>query len=342
MKKTHGLTLGKFAPLHQGHQLIIETALTEMNRVSVIIYNAPETTLIPLEVRAGWLRNLYPNVEVIEAWDGPSIVGNSPQVQKLHENYIINRLGITGITHFYSSEFYGDHVAKALGAVNRQVDSDRIKIPVSATAIRQDPYHFRKFVPPIVYRDMVLNVVFLGAPSTGKTTIAEKMANEFNTVWMPEYGREYWEAHQENRQLSLKQLDEIATTHVVREDAKLSEANRICFVDTNALTTRQFAISYHNQSTHTLDKFAENVLHRYDLFFLCDTDIPYDDTWDRSGDVKRKDFQKQIISDLKLRKVPYITLSGSQGKREKTVRDVVLRMKKFGTSIEDLIRGNNV
>ncbi|WP_292760680.1 AAA family ATPase [Nostoc sp. NOS(2021)] len=33
----------------------------------------------------------------------------------------------------------------------------------------------------------------MGAPSTGKTTIASQLAKEYNTVWMPEYGREYWE-----------------------------------------------------------------------------------------------------------------------------------------------------
>ncbi|MCC5600764.1 ATP/GTP-binding protein [Nostoc favosum] len=44
-----------------------------------------------------------------------------------------------------------------------------------------------------MYRDLITNVVFLGAPSTGKTTIASQLAKEYNTVWMPEYGREYWE-----------------------------------------------------------------------------------------------------------------------------------------------------
>jgi len=34
-----GLTLGKFAPLHQGHQYVIETALTEMDEVVLIIYD---------------------------------------------------------------------------------------------------------------------------------------------------------------------------------------------------------------------------------------------------------------------------------------------------------------
>jgi len=43
-----GLTLGKYAPLHKGHQLVIETGLREMDELLVLIYDAPETE-IPLK-----------------------------------------------------------------------------------------------------------------------------------------------------------------------------------------------------------------------------------------------------------------------------------------------------
>lgn len=43
MKKV-GLTLGNFAPLHRGHQHLIETALLEVGHVIVVIYDAREVT----------------------------------------------------------------------------------------------------------------------------------------------------------------------------------------------------------------------------------------------------------------------------------------------------------
>lgn len=205
MGKTHGLTLGKFAPLHKGHQLVIETALAEMDEVSVIIYDATETTPIPLNMRARWIRRLYPNVNVIEAWDGPTEVGNTPEIQRSHEQYIIDRLKISDITHFYSSEFYGQPMSTALGAINRLVDPSRKRVPISGTQIRQNPFLGREFISPLVYQDLIINIVFLGAPSTDKTTIARRMATEYETVWMPEYGREYWEKHHVNRRLSFCQ-----------------------------------------------------------------------------------------------------------------------------------------
>lgn len=293
-----GLTLGKYAPLHKGHQLVIETALSEMDEVIVIIYDAPETTNVPLNVRSNWLRSLYPQVKVIEAWDGPTQVGNTQEIKKMHEDYIIRKLEISGITHFYSSEFYGEHMSIALGAVNRLVDPGRQRIPVSGTKIRENLFLCRELIHPIVYRDLIANIVFLGAPSTGKSTIAQRMAKEYNTVWMPEYGRQYWEKHQVNRRLSLEQLVEIAEQHLVHEEKLLYQADQFLFTDTNALTTFMFSQYYHQSALPRLTELANQGSSRYDLLFLCDTDMPYDDTWDRSGDVNRRAFQKQIIGDL--------------------------------------------
>jgi len=103
-----GLTLGKYAPLHRGHRLVIETAQAEMDETVVLVYDAPDTTPVPLSVRAGWIRALYPSVRVVEAWDGPTEVGYTPALIRAHEGYVIERLGPGhGVTHFYSSEPYG-------------------------------------------------------------------------------------------------------------------------------------------------------------------------------------------------------------------------------------------
>ena len=56
---------------------------------------------------------------MIEAWDGPTEVGDPPEIKKKHEDYILKQLKSKKITHFYCSEFYGEHVSQALGAVNR-------------------------------------------------------------------------------------------------------------------------------------------------------------------------------------------------------------------------------
>ncbi|MDF2662635.1 MAG: cytidyltransferase-related domain protein [Paenibacillus sp.] len=323
VSETIGLTLGKFAPFHKGHQLLVETALHETDRVIVVIYDCPETTPVPLTVRARWIRTLYPSVEVIEAWDGPAETGYTPDIMRKQERYILELLGERKVTHFYSSEKYGEHMSEALGAVNRQVDPDRGRCPVSGTAVRAAPYEHRHLVDPLVYRDLVAKAVFVGAPSTGKTTTAQAMAARKNTVWMPEYGREYWEKHQVERRLTPEQLVEIAEGHLEREDAALTEARDYLFVDTNAITSYMFALDYHGFALPRLKELAERAVSRYDLVFVCGDDIPYDDTPDRSGDVHRHTFQKKIVADLLERNIPFIPLQGTVEQRLDRV-DLVL------------------
>ena len=329
-----GLTLGKYAPLHRGHQLVIETGLHEMDEMIVIVYDAPKTTTTPLAVRSGWIRSLHPRARVIEAWDGPTEVGYAPELMRAHERYVIDTLAISGVTHFYSSEPYGEHMSRALGAVDRRVDEARERYPVSACEVRADPLAHREYLDPTVYRDLITNVVFLGAPCTGKSTLAERLAREFVTQWMPELGRAYWHEHQQGRRLEPGQLLEIAEQHLERENALLAEANRYLFTDTNAITTSMFARYYHREVDAGLAALTDRAIRRYDLVFVCDTDIPYEDTWDRSGEANRAAFQRQTISDLNRRKVPFVLLRGGVEQRICRVRSVLGRFRKHMNVLE--------
>lgn len=100
-----------------------------------MVYDHPEPTSVPLSVRADWVRGLYPEARVVEARDGPNEVGDTPGIRKRHEDYVLNRLKLDRISHFYSGEFYGEHMSRALGAVNRIVDPGRETFPVSGTKV---------------------------------------------------------------------------------------------------------------------------------------------------------------------------------------------------------------
>ncbi|MEK5397750.1 AAA family ATPase [Paenibacillus nitricinens] len=326
--KRLGLTLGKFAPLHKGHQFMIETALQEVEELIVVIYETTVTP-IPLHIRANWIRKLYPMVRVIEAWDGPDGYSNDRKHEIREEKYILGLLKGEQVTHFYSSEFYGEHMSVALGAVDRRVDEAREQVPISATMVRADPYKYRRFISDVVYRGLITKVVFVGAMSTGKSTITEALARRYRTTFASEYGRDYWTEHQEDRRISLEAFDEIALGHIEREEQALLEANRYLFVDTNAITTYMFALDYHGRAPECLSRIALENAQRYDLFFLCDDDIPYEDTWDRSGDQKRHIFHKQIIADLKERRIPYIVLRGNLEERMHKVSEVLTKFEPY-------------
>lgn len=332
------MTLGKYAPFHLGHAHVIETALRECDEVIVIAYDSPSVTPIPLSVRAGWIRTAFSHrpVDVLLAWDGPEETGYTADIMKRQEDYILSLLDGRVVTHFYSSEPYGAHVSHRLGAQDVRVDSERVSVPISATTIRRDPYAQRAMLPPHVYRDLILHVCFLGAPSTGKSTLAARMAQEMDTLHMPEYGREYWEAHHVDRRLTPEQLVEIADGLIQREDALLLNARGVLFTDTNAITTYMFATAYHGSALPALRDAAVRAEKRYDVFFLCGDDIPYADTPDRSGDADRHKFQKQIRADLIERRLPFIELRGDLDTRVAMVKHVLSKVRKWSSIAECL------
>lgn len=335
MKKV-GLTLGKYAPLHLGHQWVFETALKEVDILYVLIYQSSVTD-IPLHLRAQWIRDLYPQIHVIEAWDGPEGYSNDRAFEIEQENYILKQLNGVKITHFYSSEFYGTHVSQALGAFDRRLDPNRHHVPISATLIRENPYQHRAFISDVVYPDLITKVVFMGAMSTGKSSLTEALAQKYQTTFAPEYGREYWEKHQVDRRIGLEDFNVIADRHIAYENQMTLQANRYLFVDTNAITTAMYCMDYHNALPDHLKHLAIENAQRYDLFFLCEDDIPYDNTWDRSGPQKREIFHQQIIADLKQRKIPYISLTGSVAERIAKVAFVLEKFNKYKNYFGDSV-----
>ena len=192
---------------------------------------------------------------------------------------------------------------------------------------------FHVFFPPKCTKTALSMSCFFVHP-TGKTTIAEDCANHFGTIWVPEYGREYWQKHQANRRLSLEQLVEIAEGHLHRENEAIQSTNKFLFTDANAITTFIFSMYYHGRATERLTQLARKAEKRYDLYILCDLEIPYDDTWDRSGEGIRDVFQKQIIGDLRTRKIPHFTLTGSRKERLKQVESFLDGFSKFKNIID--------
>lgn len=151
-----GLIIGKFAPLHKGHQFLIESALSKVDHLIVLVYDVPELTKVPVEVRMGWIRRLYPGVEVVNAGIGPIETGDAPEINRLHIDYAKSKLPPdVAIDFVFSSEHYGSYLAEALGAENVVVDKARVNVPVSAGAIRKDLERYKDYVEDFVYEEII-------------------------------------------------------------------------------------------------------------------------------------------------------------------------------------------
>lgn len=153
IKKKIGFTIGKFAPLHKGHEHLIETALKETDELYVVIYDT-DVIEIPVETRAKWITDKFNNVKIIYAFDGPKQYGLDDESVKIQMEYLTKKIEGIPVNCFFSSEPYGQKVAEYLNIENRVVDMPRNQVPISAGAIRNDIEKHKMFLDDKIYKEI--------------------------------------------------------------------------------------------------------------------------------------------------------------------------------------------
>jgi len=233
----------------------------------------------------------------------------------------MNGFVIDDIDAFYSSEEYGEHMSQFLGATDGRIDPERSDVPISATMIREDGIQkHREYVPDKTNVMMVDRVAVVGGVSSGKTTLTSELAGVYDTEWMYEYGRDFWEQNaDENGVLTKQQLFQLAKRHVDEEEIIARNANKYLFVDTTPLTTMAWSKYYHGSVPFDLQTLARQSGGRYDVHILCDPDIPFEEEPGRDGRQNRKRLHRMHIDLMERFGIEYHVVSGSVQERVETV-----------------------
>ena len=155
-----GFTIGKFAPVHKGHEYVIKTALKDMDEFYVIVYDTPQFN-IDIEAKVKWIKDEFPNVKILKAFDSPKQYGLDKKSVDIQMEYLSNIVKDINFTHFYSSEEYGKCVADYLKIKNVIVDLERKKYDISASKIRNNIENNKKYLNPVVYEDLIKNIISL-------------------------------------------------------------------------------------------------------------------------------------------------------------------------------------
>lgn len=168
----------------------------------------------------------------------------------------------------------------------------------------------------------LLKIVLFGPESTGKTTLAQKLAQHFNTQWAPEYMREYLQRKWDKEQTVCQPHDmlPIARGQMALENKAAAKANKVLFCDTNLLELVVYSRAYYDEFVDpTLLKHALKA--QYDLYFLTYIDVPWveDDLRDRPG--QRQEMFARFKDTLEKNDLPYRVLRGNLQQRfEKAIK----------------------
>ncbi len=164
-------------------------------------------------------------------------------------------------------------------------------------------------------------VVFLGAESTGKSTLAQAVAERLGEPYAEEYGRTLWE--ERGGDVPLADYVLIAERHRALEDAAAGRARRFVFCDTNATTTQQYAFFFHGACPARVQALAAECRARYAHTVVCAPDIPFDaDGFRADADVRRY-MDGAICNDLTLRGIPYTVVGGPLAARVAAVCRII-------------------
>jgi HTH-type transcriptional repressor of NAD biosynthesis genes len=313
-----GLVVGKFCPLHKGHEMVIDAAFAKCDKVVIISYtslaNAPSAAH-----RRLWLTTLYPDALVIVPESGFPDDNDSEDAHRKYCFDICDKLNVIPDAIFASEQYvYG--FAERMGELaNKNVDAhmvdlERSRHPISGTALRNAPEMKFAWCPTIVSYQLGKRVLFIGAESSGKTTIAKQCATFFSqSTWVPEYGREMWDKREGN--LLYDDMLHIGLTQVENEEDAMKQKAMV-FCDTSPLVTKFYSEELFNAVDPQLDILAQRT---YDWVFWCTRDFGYVEDGTRNGvefGTKQEVFYKNNLDN-------FTVLTGSVKERLNTIERVL-------------------
>ena len=166
-------------------------------------------------------------------------------------------------------------------------------------------------------------VCLIGPECTGKTTIAARLAERYQTVWVPEYAREY--AAAVARPLVAEDADPIARGQLALEDVLAPSATALLILDTDLLSTFVYARHYYGSAPEWIEPLLPTRLANLYLLFSLDVDFAPDEVRDPTAD--RHAIHDAMRSTLDALNARYERVGGAWEERVVQVIDAIERAR---------------
>jgi NadR type nicotinamide-nucleotide adenylyltransferase len=165
----------------------------------------------------------------------------------------------------------------------------------------------------------ILKIAIVGPESTGKSTMSAYLAKHYQTVWVPEFARDYcakltgpctWQ-------------DEINMFYgqLALEEEYLPKANRLLICDTTFITVKIWSdYTFGRSPREVLDELPK---HPYDLYLLLNIDLPWEEDPLRDFPHMREHFMEVWYKELQALNANYVLISGtSQNRYDSAVKAI--------------------
>lgn len=302
-------------PIHKGHMHLFREALKKADKVVVLIFWKSHEP-IPGQLRVSWLKDtvssISGNIRVVECCDEHPVDFNNPEIWDLWEQSI-RKVCPECVDYVYSSEEYGNELARRMDAVHVCVDRERTTVPVSASRIRLQPWRYWDYISPPARPYFVRKVCIVGGESTGKTTLAQELASHYQTNACLEYARDFLIQH--NNKLEYDDMLHIARTQWEREEILRQSANRFLICDTTALVTELWSNHYFNKCAPEIKDIG--ACYKCSFHLITAPDIPWVEDELRDTPHGRTCFYRQFLNVCAERKYPHAVITGSGADRLK-------------------------
>ena len=158
---------------------------------------------------------------------------------------------------------------------------------------------------------MLKRIMITGPESTGKSWLAAKLAEHYQTEWVPERARSYLaEIHRPYQEEDLLQ---IAREQLELEDSLASGANKFLFCDTGMLVLKVWSEhSYGRCHPFILEQLQKR---EYAFYLLPDIDMPWEPDPQREHPHMREYFFNLYRKELQAMQKQFAIISGVGGER---------------------------
>ncbi len=157
----------------------------------------------------------------------------------------------------------------------------------------------------------IKRIALTGPESSGKTTLCRELAKHYQTVWVPEFAREYV-AHI-GRKYTLEDIEHCYKEQLKEEERLLQEAHQYIFIDTELITAKVWSEDVFKKVPQWIEENIE--LAKYDLYLLTSHDLPWQQDPVRENPHRREFFFEWYKRELEERHFPFSIISGNGNER---------------------------